>query len=399
MGKKRTPSDTEKVSTATTNNVAWNERISKFAAAVEKEIKEINTCLEPLVGEPTDEALIYLDDPTSTPDTDLKTALAELKIPLGKINMHLKLLRGEQKIAETSIAPEGQATQTLSLLPQVPDETSFLESLKTGGVAKVESTDVLSAVKAALANKVDLFNLPEKIQEKMEKFATAQEEPCGEEFYEMQKMLTEKRYGDVLAVLGLNARFVSEKRKNELLNRLDQKLWGALHSFHKQLEAWTDSWMKNYANPGMMFAAMAAGNTGNALPPGLMAPPDTMPIRTAGEEVINEINRIFAGTGIPVSRALAYDASRIMTIVNNPKLPMQIGATSKDQMLKDLGISVGADIVRTEQSLTRYTLSILQLPKVAADIEHAYLSSLFQLGSTIAWNKFDGKAGIGKNNL
>ena len=133
-----------------------------------------------------------------------------------------------------------------------------------------------------------------------------------------------------------------------------------------------------------------------------MEAPDTSPIRAAGEEVINRINRIFAGTGIPVARALAHNATRIMSLLNNPKLPVQINAANKDVMLKMLGITVGAEIVRTEDNLKRYTMSILRLAKIGPDIEHMYLSSLCQLGATIAWDSFNTsptgtRAGIGVN--
>ena len=151
----------------------------------------------------------------------------------------------------------------------------------------------------------------------------------------------------------------------------------------------------------MMVAIMTGGMSGVKMPSGLMEAPDTASIRAAGEEVINKINKIFAGTGIPVARALAHNATRIMGLLNNPSLPVQINAPNKDVMLKMLGISVGAEIVRTEQSLKRYTMSILQLNSIGPDIEHMYLSSLCQLGATIAWDNFNTtpgtRAGIGVN--
>jgi hypothetical protein len=312
--------------------------------------------------------------------------LAGLKIPSGKINMHLAKLRGAPKVV-ASVAPTSSAMQVLSILPAVPDADSFLEMLKTGGVLKVETTEVLAAVKAALAKRVGLYGLPEIIMEKMEEFAEAQEEPCGEAFFAMQRLLTEKKYGDVLSALKVPGSYVSERRKNDFFLRLDAKLWPALASFQRSLTEWNQAWMNGATNPAMMMMAMASSHSGGAMPPGVMAPPDTTPLRASGEEVVNEINRIFAGPGIPVARALAYDATRIMGILNDPALPSQVGAGTKDQMLKELGVSVGADIVRTEQSVTRYCLAIMSLPKVTADAELAYVIALTQLGATIPWDK------------
>lgn len=403
------PDETKSVETATETapaySAGWLERVGGFATAVGKTTEEITMALSGVVGDPGDEALSILADTSATPDTDIKSALAGLKIPSGKINMHLAKLRGAPKAAETSAssATSGAAMQALAILPTVPDEVSFLEMLKTGGVLKVGVTEVLSAVKAALAKRVGLFDLPDVILEKMEAFAEAQEEPCGEAFFKLQRLLTEKRYGDVLSALGVPGSYVSEKRKREFFQRLDDRLWKSLGSFQTQLTAWQQAWMQGTANPGMLILAMTTSHAGGVMPPGIMAPPDTSPLRASGEEVVNDINRVFAGPGIPVARALAYDATRIMGILNDSTLPSQVGAGTKEQMLKELGVSVGADIVRTEQGVTRYTLAIMSLPKVAADAELPYLAAMIQLGATIPWDKLantpavsNGRAGIGR---
>lgn len=372
----------------------WNERVGAFATAVGKTVEDVTKALVDVIGEPSEDALNILADATATPDTDIKAALATLKIPSGKINMHLAKLRGTPKVAEAATSSASVAMQALAILPAVPDETSFLEMLKTGGVLKVDVTEVLSAVKAALAKRIGLFDLPDRILEKMEAFAEAQEEPCGEAFFKLQRLLTEKKYGDVLSALGVPGSYVSERRKKDFFTRLDAKLWNALGSFQTQLTAWQQAWMQGMANPGMLMVAMTAGHSGGVMPPGMMAPPPTDALRASGEEVVNNINRVFAGPGIPVARALAYDATRIMGILNDPTLPSQVGAGTKDQMLKELGLSVGADIVRTEQGITRYCLAIMSLPKVTADAELAYLAALIQLGATIPWDKLGNGNGV-----
>lgn len=381
-------------------NKNWIDRVTPFATAIDISVDDLTSALEKVVGAPNDEALVILSDVSAVPDADIKAALAEYKIPSGKLNMHLTKLRGEPKKEATDASGKSvSAIQALSILPQLPDDESFLASLKTGGILKVGVTEVLSAVKAALAQRIGLFGLPEEILTKMEDFATKQEEPCGEDFYSMQKLLTERKYGDILSALGVSGSYISEKRKKEFFARLEAKLWPALISFQKQLSEWQQTWIGVVANPAMMMMSISASQTGNQLPAGMMAAPDVMPLRSSGEEVINEINRIFAGTGIPVARALGYDATRIMNILDKKELPAQIGVVTKDQMLKELGINVGADIVRTEQSATRYVLAIMSLPDVPADAELAYIGALLQLGGTIPWDKLgDSKSGIGKNS-
>lgn len=377
----------------------WSVRIGIFAAAVGVPAEDVEKAFKSLVGDPGDEALLILSDKTAVPDEDIKTALAEFKIPSGKLNMYLPKLRGEKPTEEKNEVFNSAATTTLSILPPIPDEQSFLEMLKTGGTLKVGTTEVLSAIKAALAQTVGLYKIPEKILDKMEAFAISQEEPCGEQFYSMQKLVTEKKYGDILSAMGVSGSYVNEARKKAFFERLDAKLWTALNGFQTRLITWQQTWTQGMANPSMLIIAMTAQHGGAALPPGMMDPPDTAELHAAGEEVINEINRIFAGPGIPVARALAYDATRIMGILESKDLPAQVGSTTKDQMIKDLGISVGSEIVRTEQSLTRYALAIMSLPKVAlGNDELAYLSAMLQLGATIPWEKLGAK-GLGGRDL
>lgn len=277
-----------------------------------------------------------------------------------------------------------------SVLPALPDDQSFLEMLKVGGVLKVDRTNVIAAMRAAIASDIGLYDLPDRLTQRMETFALEQEEPVGESFYRLQRQLAERRYGDVLAALGTTGSFVSEKRKRETLERLHSLLWPALQGFNTQLKTWVEAWSQGTANPAALMMAMAVSQQGprGVLPPGMLQPPDTAVLRDEGEAVINRINKVFAGTGIPVARALAYDAMRIREVLEDPSLPSTVGAATRDQMLKTLGIDVGADYVRLEQNVTRFALAIMELPKVAAgNDELSYLSAMFTLGVSIPWDK------------
>ncbi|MFZ2310959.1 MAG: hypothetical protein WAW11_05455, partial [Patescibacteria group bacterium] len=259
--------------------------------------------------------------------------------------------------------------------------------------------EVISAIKAGFYKQVGIYDLVKKLSAKMDEFAKKQEEPNQPIYYELEKLLTEKQYGDILTALGVPGKFVNESRKAEFFVKLDSKLWTALKSFHNQLVAWQDTWIKSFSNPAMFSMTLAAQQSGSPMPAGMMSPPQTTVLEAAAEEVINEINRIFAGNGIPIARALAYDATRIIGILENKDLPAQIGAANKDQMIKELGIGVGAEIIRMEKSLTQYALSIMSLSKVSAGKDQvAYLSAMLELGMSIPWDKL-GTKGIGSQDL
>ncbi len=372
----------------------WTERVGKFADAVGVDIEKITECLAGVVGDPGEEALGYLSDPKATPEPDLRKAFEALSIPSGKMNSHISKLRGEQPVVAD--ANDKNSLHALSILPSLPDDDSFIAMLRVGGELKVGKTEVLSAVKAGLAKRIGLYDFPATLLQKMEEFADKQEEPCAAEFFEVQKMLTEKKYGDILSIINVSRSFVSEARKKTFLAKLDEFLWDALKSFHTQLNVWQKTWIEGASNPAIIMMMM--GNAGGALPAGMAEPPDTTPVRTSGEEVVNMINKVFAGPGIPVARAMAYDATTIIGIINEPKILAQAGYATKDQMLKDLGIGIGSEMIRLEQNVTRYTLAIMSLPEVKADDELMYLTALVRLDGGIPWDKLDGK-GIGGRNL
>lgn len=290
-----------------------------------------------------------------------------------------------------------EAATIQSILPALPDDESFIQMLKVGGVLKVDRTNVIAAMRAAIASQIGLYALPDTLIARMEAFANEQEEPVGEPFYRLQKQLAERRYGDILAALGTTGSFVSDRRKKETMQRIDQYLWSSLSGFNTQLRSWVETWSQGAANPAMMFMALGMSQGGNhVLPPGMLQPPDTAVLRDEGEAVINQINKVFAGTGIPVARAMAYDAMRIRQVLDDPSLPSTVGAATRDQMLKMLGVDVGADFVRLEQNVTRFALGIMELPKVAAGSDElSYFSALWSLGATVPWDKL----GTGRNRV
>lgn len=370
---------------------AWDERLNAFASAVNKPSDKIVSALAPLVGDPGPEALAILSDAAVISDLDLQKALVDgdVKIPLGVFRKNIAKLRGPQAAIDVST----EKTHSFDALPSVPEDVSFLEMLKVGGVLKPGKTEVISAMKAAIADHLGLFDLPTTLTEKMEAFAESQEEVVGPEFYKLRKLIARRNYAEVLAVLEVPGDFVTAGRRSNFMEKLNTLLWPELTSFHRQLLGWQESWNTGLANPGMaltMLAMAQSGRGGMMLPPGMMQPPETSAVRDSGEAVINTINKVFAGFGVPVARALAFDATKIKEALENPALPAAVGATSKDQMLKMLGVTVGADYVRTERNITRYALAVMELPSVPADTEYSYLGNLIMLGAAIQWDKLPG---------
>lgn len=300
-----------------------------------------------------------------------------------------KLLAG---LAPAKPAAEAAAMGTLSfdVLPSVPADDSWLAALKAGGVLKVEQSTVISAVRAALAHRVSLFQVPDLLVAEMERFADTNEEQVDPEFFKLRKELTRRTYAEVFeAIPGFEGSYVTEARKKLLLSRVDQYLWPAIVSFNGQLKGWQETWMQGAANPMIMMSAFMAASGGiGTMPPGMMNPPDTGGLRDYADAVADAVNKVFAGTGVQIAAALAYDASRIKEALANPRLPSMIGAANRDQMLRQLGVAVSATYPRLELNLTRFVLAIMQVKdQPAGNEELQYFGALFMLGNQIPWDQ------------
>jgi len=297
----------------------------------------------------------------------------------------------------TSTSPAVQPP--MDVLPQVPDDLSFLNMLKVGGILKIGKTETIAAIRACLAYQSGLYELPKILMNLMEKFAEEQEEPCGPEFYSLQKLLTRRSYAEIFAALEIDTASVTQAKKEALLRKLQLTLLPALSGYHQQIVNWFNTYQQAVANPAAMvsmFSMFASGNGGVAST--MVQAPDTNVLHDATEGVIDKINKVFAGTGIVIARALALDANNIKEVLENPALPAQIGASTHDQMIKMLGVNVSADYVRLERNITRYALSITEFPSVTAgQSELTYLTALFTLGNAIPWDKLTTKEVVAGN--
>ena len=337
---------------------------------------------------------------TSVEDLALLTE-ADL-VSHGILPVPARKLLASMKVAPASPDTTALGAAALDILPMVPDDGSWLEALRTGGVLKVDQSTVISAIRAALANRVGLYDVPMKLAEAMEVFADTNEEQVDPVFFKLRKQLTRRSYAEVFeAIDGLDGSFVTDSRKKQLFTRIDDHLWPAISAFYGQLRAWQEQWMQQGANPAMLISALATmGGGGIGLPPGMMQPPETSALRDYADAVNDAINRVFAGTGVQIASALAYDATQIKKTLEDPRLPALIGATNRENMLKQLGVAVNSTYPRLETNLTRFVLGCMQAKdQPAGNEELLYFGSLYQLGSQIPLDELGGRSHSGVTGI
>jgi len=378
---------TSETMTAGPEGSPWETYIQPFASTLGVDAAGAAEMLKSVAGEPGQAAIDILKDVRLSPDADIKAVLPA-GTPSGIANRAISLLREQKRVAEQLVMTNPAA----DLLPEVPSEDSWLSALKAGGELKVDRATVISAIKAALAERVGLYSLPAKVSEAMEVQADTTREQLDPRFFALRKQLTRRNYGEIFAAIdGLDGSFITERRKKMLISRIDDHLWPSIVGFHSQLKAWVEGWQQGAANPSLIMSAMAQMMSGGSLggmPPGMMQPPDTGVLRDAGEAVNEDLNRIFAGTGVVTARALAYEAGQIKASMEDPNLPMLLGAANREQMLRKLGIDVSSNYTRMEVNLTKYVMGILNIKNVAAGNEEtAYFGALYMLGTQIPWDQ------------
>ena len=316
-----------------------------------------------------------------------------------------KLKPAAAAVANSPAAPTFNAMSLDAILPAALSDESWLTALKVGGISKVDTSTVISAIRAALAHKAGLYEIPDKLIVLMEAFAEQAEEPVPRDYFKVRKQITKRTYAEIFeAIDDLDSTYVTKERKKALLGKLDRYLWPAIIEFNNRLVAWQDAWMKTTLNPAFFMGQMGAAmsHTG-AMPSAALTPPDVSPLRDAAEAVANAINKVFSGTGVPIASALAYDALNIKQTLMNDGLPAMIGAPNRDQMLRMLDAAVPATYPRMEINVTRYVLAIMQIKDVPSGNEGLqYFNALYGLGSQIAWDQVTGPlakgpTGIGDN--
>lgn len=323
----------------------------------------------------------------------------------------IKLIKARRLMTELRKAPEPTASEKVaasamafpadynSILPAVPDGGSWLNSLRLGGVLKVDPTTYIAAIRAALADRCGLYRIPDKLVDLMETYADESDEPVSDLFFQLRDQITKRDYAELFsATKGLTGAFATKKRREMFLSRVGDDLWTAIREAYVQLDAWYNSMMAAQNNPNALFSTISGILSGGSVGVGLNVPP-TDGVRDAGDTLKDAINHVFRGTGAPVAAALALDAMEIVKVLDNRDLPAMVGVANRDQMLRKLGVNISPNYARLEQNLVRFVLSYIEFSDNGAANEVQYLSSLWQLGAQINWDSLIGKSGTGVSNI
>lgn len=378
-------SDIKKPEPVTVGDDAVSTILSKYGAD--------QTTIEKIMNDLGAESIDELSSLEVSDLTDAGMKLAKAK------KMVAELQAQEQKpdSAVTTPVVDDRAIvqrQFEALLPTVPNDDSWMNALKSGGILKVDDSSYIAAIRAALADFAGLYDVPEKLAKAMEQYADETEEQVDPTFYALRKSLTRRNYGEIFAAIdGLDGSFITESRRREFLNRIRTTLWPAIVDSFRSLDGWYQAFRAAYTDPSMLIAALGGGLAGAGM--SMVAPPDASQLHDAGDVLVDAINRVFRGTGVQVAAAMAYDANMIRNTLEKPGLPAMVGVKNRELMLKKIKTNVSSNYIRLEQNLVKYVLSFVKHDAVTSDVESQYFAALWQLGTQINWGELNGdKNGI-----
>lgn len=374
--------------TTPTESKLWTDRVAAFAKAVGKNPEDVAKAFTTLVGEASDDNAALLTDAKCVTDEDLLTAFSDA--PKARVRKAIADMRAAAAPVASATTAKA-ASAAIAILPAPPDDESFLLALRTGGVPKVSATEVTAAIRIFVAHQLGLDEIPDRVLEMMELHAEQMEEPVGEEFVDVRKIVTERKYGEILEAIGLKGHSVTKEHRRKLASKMTD-LPSVLGGFQSAVLGYRDEWMTQGANPVMMMqlvTTMMSGGGSPGLIQGMVAPPDTGAVAGAAEGVIDAFNKMFSGFGRATARVMGDDAVKVKKVLSDARVPTAIGVTSREEMLKKLGINVSSDMVRLETDLGRYVLAIYQIAegKVASDQLPGYVVALANLGAQIPWER------------
>jgi hypothetical protein len=353
----------------------------------------INKLFEGLVGsEHNDAAVEALSSSDFVPDNDILVLFSSK--PTALVRRAISEMRKLAAPAPEAVASVPTMRQGVSLLPQVPNDESFLELLKTGGVFKFGEAEAVSAVRVLMVQGLNLNGVEQRVLGLIEARAEELDEAVPQIFYDLDKASRRKTYADVLSALDISSQVVTEARRRKALESLGG-LFDDLANVHQVVDGWNQSWVETMSNPGLMMTQIAnafSGGGGAGAMPTMLEAPDPGPVLASAESFRGGLNRSFSGTRIPVVRALAAEALATVQFLEKPSVISATGAGSKEELYKKLGLQVGADMVRAERAAVQYLLALLHIEKVDPQQLPVYISSLAQLGKTLPWGLLQGAA-------
>lgn len=312
--------------------------------------------------------------------------LVQAGMKLVQANRLLKEVRQtyEEKPEEQPLKQEITANETMRQVMAIPlDDDSLLDAIKMKNELRVDDQAYIAAMRADLADRAGLLDVPGKLNNEMLAYAEKNDRPVDNMYFDVQALMMARDYSVLFAGLPNGSRrAVSKTQKKGLLAKMQEFFWPAVFSAYLEILRWRQIWVES-ATPGAAMAYLTQQK--GIVPPGIGMAPDVGPLRDAAEKLRIAMNKTLSGLKMMAADALFYDCTKVKDVLLTEGLPELIGALDYDQMLTMLEVNIDESIVRTEQNLVRFVLGMIKSKDVGSDEEADYFSALYTIGYQVNW--------------
>lgn len=311
------------------------------------------------------------------------------------------LLRALTSAQTAEVATDAdKAAPAMSVLEQLPPDEILLESLRVGGILKVEHARVVMAGRCLWAQQTGMFGGDVRLMNMIDNhYTNSVEEPNPPIFWELNAARTRTRYASVFNALKMPGAsvYATVSARNAFWEKMNQVFIPKLQELQRQLTVWYDTWMKQAtANVGLNLGAAiaAAQGRGGAVPTQRIPP--IIHILAAVDGMVDSINKVFAGRNEVVAIALAVDAQRLRELLKRNDLHTFTGSASREVMLRDLGVAATTDVIQMEISFSMFlhnAIRVKTLPPTGVTTA-MFLQELQEIGGNIDWDRLSKKVEV-----
>jgi len=378
-----------------------------LALGMSTEPDKVADALIPLVGTALNDAAIeLLQNTEDTPTGRLHELLAPIVPTEGFRNKAIRNIRAkaEQKPkAADDTNTDASTNKTaampvdiMSLLIQAPSDDDMLKALTTTERPVFEPANIASVIRAAVARRLGVYDLPKTLAEAIRASSRAHHIPNPPIFRVVNREARRRTsvgaiVDDMVSEDQPKSLYVDQADIDRAFKAMD-KIWPVLIDFQVRLRGFRN---EAYVASLNMTAQSRIGTPAPDLfginPLDLVGIKlDPKPIVDQVENLVFDLNEIFEDQGLDASRILGERAARFTRILELEGLPAAVGTLDHKAMMSKLDIRITQAMLTDQAKLITWLINVVRLGEIDASRLPAMLVYLAKIGDEIPWNSISG---------
>jgi hypothetical protein len=262
---------------------------------------------------------------------------------------------------------------------------TFTAALVAAPDQMVEIEDAELAVRAAYAKKTKLFMIGDALKKAFDdriEMLTKEKVLISNADFDLYRRVAESPKPTPEHPFRRSCLATSAVR-DEFFRAMYANVWPALIAFRDASSDWSDDWTK----AGNAAAALGKSKKLLKKVPNAIRPPPTHRVVDAALAVSEAFTEALAGARVIAARDAAYEAQRVVDLLDLPGLPKALGCEGKPGVLRLLGAGISTVDKMLEDSLVKYAMRVLSIARDRDAEPYALAELVADLGDHIAWRR------------